>query len=338
MTFLFLRNVRMNTFRVLAICVSVLCLSITGGFKTVDASVKFERVCKDQGNIEREVRKALGKNLPRFQLRSFNFRSFMGGGGDAIEMFLPNRQNKLIRQKFQIRRNPGRADGVTTGFSKISGRSKGRSKYQKVKLPREHNYLLGACKKGNPTCGNLAVVGNAVEGFVMDKNLGWAFFEPVDMLLARHGVKKWKGDRSCHILYNGDFHREIPFPEPSSSAPAFGKTWDLIKGHRKIVQHATRALERVGDILIEPARAMPYPTNLPIILDADSAFYDLDPKTWAARQLSVINGVRVIYWFFEPLSNNNWSIKLNVVGQETWLPGNGPTTTDCLTSAPMEHS
>jgi len=325
---LFFRDTRMAGLRIIAILISALCLSIAGSFEAVDASVKFERACKDSGKIERHVRKVLGRNLPRFQLRSFDTRSFMGSGGDAIEMLLPNKQNKLVRQKLQIRRNPGRADGLTTGFSKIGGRSKGRSKHLKVKLPREHNYFLGGCKKGNLTCGNLAVVGNAVEGFVIDKNVGFSFFEPVDMLLARHGVKKWRGDRNCHILYNANFHSAIPFPNKSSSTPAVGERGGIMQSHRQIVRRATRALERVGDMLIEPAQAMPYPTDLSIILDADAAFYSLSPSTWAARQLSVINGVRLIYWWLEPWSNNNWSIKLNVVGQEHWNPGYGPTTTN----------
>lgn len=327
--FLLFRNARMAGFRVIAILISALCLSIAGSFEAVDASVKFERACKDSRNIERQVRKVLGENLPRFQLRSFNTRSFMRSGGDAIEMLLPNKQNKLVHQKLEIWQSPGRVDGLTTGFVKTGGRSKGRSKHREFKLPPEHNYLLGACKKGNPTCGNLAVVGNAVEGFVIDKNVGFSFFEPVDMLLARHGVKNWRGDRNCHILYNADFHSAIPFPDLPSSTPAVGERRGIMQSHRQIVRRATRALERVGDMLIEPAQAaMPYPTHPPIILDADAAFYSLNPSTWAARQLSVINGVRVIYWLFEPWSNNNWSIKLNVVGQETWLPGNGPTTTN----------
>ena len=102
----------------------------------------------------------------------------------------------------------------------------------------------------------------------------------------------------------------------------------LILTGEQVAQDLRRSLENMGNFLIEPANAMPFPTHIPIKLDSDATFYSLSPGTIWSRQLSVINSVRIIYGLIEPLTNGDWSIIFDVEGQETWLPGYGPTTTN----------
>jgi len=292
---------------------------------SASAATNFEKPCRNADYVKQQVREALGENLTQFELRSFDTRSFIRGGVTRpLDLVLPNEKNEMVKLRVSVQKFPGRVKDLTAAFLK-GGETRARA----IKLPREMNFQLGKCQKGNPTCGNLAVVGKQVEGFVIDKQIGFALFEPVGMLMKRHGMKRWRGDRSCHIVYNANFHGPIPLDDirGDKQASRSGKQGLILTG-KQVAQDLRRSLENVGNFLIEPANAMPFPTHIPIKLDSDATFYSLSPGTVWSRQLSVINSVRIIYGLFEPLTNADWSIIFDIEGQESWLPGYGPTTTD----------
>ena len=291
------------------------------------AATSFAKPCRNAEYLTQQVREALGENLTQFELRSFDTRSFLRSGARRpLNLVLPNEKNEMVKLRVSVQEFPGRVKGLTDAFLKGGG-----TRARTIKLPREMNFQLGKCEKRDPTCGNLAVVGKQVEGFVIDKSIGFALFEPVEMLMKRHGMKRWRGDRSCHIVYNANFHGPIPFDDipgdKHEHASRSGKQGLILTG-KQVAQDLRRSLENVGNFLIEPAHAMPFPTHIPITLDSDATFYSLSPSTVWSRQLSVINSVRIIYGLIEPLTNGDWSIIFDVEGQESWLPGHGPTTID----------
>jgi len=291
------------------------------------AATSFAKPCRNAEYVTQQVREALGENLTQFELRSFDTRSFVRSGARRpLNLVLPNEKNEMVKLRVSVQEFPGRVKGLTDAFLKGGG-----TRARTIKLPREMNFQLGKCEKRDPTCGNLAVIGKQVEGFVIDKNIGFALFEPVEMLMKRHGMKRWRGDRSCHIVYNANFHGPIPFDDipgdKHEHASRSGKQGLILTG-KQVAQDLRRSLENVGNFLIEPAHAMPFPTHIPITLDSDATFYSLSPSTVWSRQLSVINSVRIIYGLIEPLTNGDWSIIFDVEGQESWLPGHGPTTID----------
>ena len=315
-----------NNTRLFGISIATaLTVALFAPIHSASAATNFEKPCRNADYVKQQVREALGENLTQFELRSFDTRSFIRSGARRpLDLVLPNEKNEMIKLRVSVQEFPGRVKDLTAAFLKGGG-----TRARTIKLPREMNFQLGKCQKGNPTCGNLAVVGKQVEGFVIDKQIGFALFEPVGMLMKRHGMKRWRGDRSCHIVYNANFHGPIPFDDiPGDKQASRSGKQGLILTGKQVAQDLRRSLENVGSFLIEPANAMPFPTHIPIKLDSDAEFYSLSPSTVWSRQLSVINSVRVIYGLFEPLTNGDWSIIFDVEGQESWLPGHGPTTTD----------
>jgi len=315
-----------NNTRLFGISIATaLTVALFAPIHSASAATNFEKPCRNADYVKQQVREALGENLTQFELRSFDTRSFIRGGATRpLDLVLPNEKNEMVKLRVSVQKFPGRVKDLTAAFLK-GGETRARA----IKLPREMNFQLGKCQKGNPTCGNLAVVGKQVEGFVIDKQIGFALFEPVGMLMKRHGMKRWRGDRSCHIVYNANFHGPIPLDDirGDKQASRSGKQGLILTG-KQVAQDLRRSLENVGNFLIEPANAMPFPTHIPIKLDSDATFYSLSPGTVWSRQLSVINSVRIIYGLFEPLTNADWSIIFDIEGQESWLPGYGPTTTD----------
>ncbi len=307
---------------------TALTIALFAPIHSASAATNFEKPCRNADYLKQQVREALGENLTQFELRSFDTRSFVRSGARRpLDLVLPNEKNEMVKLRVSVQKFPGRVKDLTSAFLKGGG-----TRARTIKLPREMNFQLGKCQKGDPTCGNLAVIGKQVEGFVIDKSIGFALFEPVEMLMKRHGMTRWRGDRSCHIVYNANFHGPIPFDgdipgDKHEHASRSGKQGLILTG-KQVAQDLRRSLENVGNLLIEPANAMPFPTHIPITLDSDATFYSLSPSTVWSRQLSVINSVRIIYGLFEPLTNGDWSIILDVEGQESWLPGHGPTTTD----------
>ncbi|MBT6349234.1 MAG: hypothetical protein HOJ50_08745, partial [Proteobacteria bacterium] len=303
----------------------VVAVSLLMPFQFAYAAIGFAKPCRNAEYVKEQVREVLGENLTQFELRSFDTRSFVRSGARRpLDLVLPNEKNEMVKLRVSVQEFPGRVKGLTEAFLKGGG-----TRARAIKLPREMNFQLGKCEKRDPTCGNLAVIGKQVEGFVIDKSIGFALFEPVEMLMKRHGMTRWRGDRSCHIVYNANFHGPIPFDDIPGDKHASGSgKQGLILTGKQVAQDLRRSLENVGNFLIESANAMPFPTHIPIILDSDATFYSLSPSTVWSRQLSVINSVRIIYGLFEPLTNGDWSIILDVEGQESWLPGHGPTTTD----------
>jgi len=315
-----------NNTRLFGISIATaLTVALFAPIHSASAATNFEKPCRNADYVKQQVREALGENLTQFELRSFDTRSFIRSGARRpLDLVLPNEKNEMVKLRVSVQKFPGRVKDLTAAFLK-GGETRARA----IKLPREMNFQLGKCQKGNPTCGNLAVVGKQVEGFVIDKQIGFALFEPVGMLMKRHGIKRWRGDRSCHIVYNANFHGPIPFDDiPGDKQTSRSGKQGLILTGKQVAQDLRRSLENVGNFLIEPANAMPFPTHIPIKLDSDATFYSLSPGTVWSRQLSVINSVRIIYGLFEPLTNGDWSIIFDVEGQESWLPGYGPTTTD----------
>ena len=315
-----------NNTRLFGISIATaLTVALFAPIHSASAATNFEKPCRNADYVKQQVREALGENLTQFELRSFDTRSFIRSGARRpLDLVLPNEKNEMVKLRVSVQKFPGRVKDLNSAFLKGGG-----TRARTIKLPREMNFQLGKCQKGNPTCGNLAVVGKQVEGFVIDKKIGFALFEPVGMLMKRHGMKRWRGDRSCHIVYNANFHGPIPLDDirGDKQASRSGKQGLILTG-KQVAQDLRRSLETVGNFLIEPANAMPFPTHIPIKLDSDATFYSLSPGTVWSRQLSVINSVRIIYGLFEPLTNGDWSIIFDVEGQESWLPGYGPTTTD----------
>jgi len=304
---------------------TALTIALFAPIHSASAATNFEKPCRNANYLKQQVREALGENLTQFELRSFDTRSFVRSGARRpLDLVLPNEKNEMVKLRVSVQKFPGRVKDLTSAFLKGGG-----TRARTIKLPREMNFQLGKCQKGNPTCGNLAVVGRQVEGFVIDKKIGFALFEPVEMLMKRHGTKRWRGDRTCHIVYNANFHGPIPFDDiPGDKQASRSGKQGLILTGKQVAQDLRRLLESAGNFLIEPANAMPFPTHIPIKLDSDAAFYSLSPSTVWSRQLSVINSVRIIYGLIEPLTNGDWSIIFDVEGQESWLPGHGPTTID----------
>ena len=309
----------------------VVAVSLLMPFQFAYAAIGFAKPCRNAEYVKEQVREVLGENLTQFELRSFDTRSFVRSGARRpLDLVLPNEKNEMVKLRVSVQEFPGRVKGLTDAFLKGGG-----TRARTIKLPREMNFQLGKCEKRDPTCGNLAVIGKQVEGFVIDKNIGFALFEPLGTLMKRHGMKRWRGDRSCHLVYNANFHGPLPVEDydgdthnhSDTQGPQSGKSGLILTGEQ-VAQDLRSSLANMGNFLIEPANAMPFPTHIPIKLDSDATFYSLSPGTIWSRQLSVINSVRIIYGLIEPLTNGDWSIIFDVEGQETWLPGYGPTTTN----------
>jgi len=292
---------------------------------TTQADTGFGKSCRNTSYLKQQVTEVLGEGLKQFHLRSFDAQAFVSRGVQkSLRLSLPDENNQLVDLNLTVRTSPTRISGLTKAFLKS-----GKTRVRGLRLPPEISFQLGPCTKSNPTCGNLVVVGRQVEGIVINKSIGFALFEPVQMLMKRHGMEKWRGDPDCHILYNANFHAPLSFIDiPGDKQSSRTARQDLRRIGNQVVYNLRRSIESVGNLLIQPANAMLYPIHIPIALDSDAAFYSLDPATVWSRQLSIIHSLNLIYGLIEPLSNGYWSIIFDVQSQESWLPGHGPTTTE----------
>ena len=260
--------------------------------------------CTQSKDLERALKAKLGNSLKSFTLRKVTGDAFTKALKDGSVTYpLVNEKGKLVDVKLAAKPYSILSPDATTGY--IKGRD---GKDQRVTLPQVTSYRLGLCSKDDLTCGTLTMLDankTQFEGYVLNKQVGFTFFEPVDNLLVLLGDKKTKAEPGCHVFYNSAQHEAIPFfdddPVVVNTKESFLPT-----------VHA-------DDVLTK---------TIPIELDSDATFYQLNTNTVWSRQLSILSGVSLIYNFIEPLSNGNFNINFLVKGQETWLPGYGPTTTN----------
>ncbi len=285
----------------------------------------FSEKCDGHDKVKAYLQEALGKNLTEFHIGKLNpellNRQLSKG---QVTLNLPNPKNELVRA--DIPTDMWRIHGERGSYGFIKGKER---QVETVKLNPDIHFRLGECSKRNARCGAITVLDRdwtQVEGFIHDKELGFSFFEPIHFLLASHGKRMGSEANGCHILYNSDFHREIPFPTEHEHKGLVAENGN--SGAEMLMERMASYLGKAGDFLISPAHAMPRPTYIPISLDSDAAFYQLGTGTVWSRQSSVIFGVNIMYGILEPIGNNNWQIIFRIDSQETWLPGYGPTTRD----------
>lgn len=169
------------------------------------------------------------------------------------------------------------------------------------------------CSSGD-VCGAITMLDGATaaeatryEGVLVHDTAGWNFYESAESLLLNATGRRPELAEPCGVVYNGDDQLAMQ-PEGSDDDPWGGGDPEP---DPKPTPKEDGRLEAV----------------IPIMLDADATFYQLDPDTWESRQVSTIFAASLIYGFIEPVTSNKFMINLQIASQETWVK-NGPTTKD----------
>lgn len=170
-------------------------------------------------------------------------------------------------------------------------------------VPPVVQYRLG-CEAPQRYCGVLTVLDEdrtRMEVMIFDDANGFLFLESVESFLTYvDGVRPDAIEPSSFLIYNTAFHAPLDI------------SCDLVA-------------EVPPDVV---PLELPVITTLDIVLDADARFYDLNRDTVWNRQRAVLGGINIIYAVLERLAGFAFDIEFQVKGQEAWLPGHGPTTTD----------
>ncbi len=165
--------------------------------------------------------------------------------------------------------------------------------------------------EGAGSCGTLVFLdsnGSQIEGAIADDELGFTLIESASGLLTNIEGGQTSAEQGCQVLYNSDFHGGLNFYDYDVAASDVG------------VPSGADANEVAAQLSLD--------VTIPIVLDADQEFYDMNSATVWNRQASVIAFVNLIYALVEPFSSDEFRIRFEIDGQEAWLPGNGPTTTN----------
>lgn len=156
--------------------------------------------------------------------------------------------------------------------------------------------------------GETAADATRYEGMVIHDSVGWVFFESASSLLLNANGRMTEVPEACGVVYNANDQYALQ-PEGSDDDPTDGGGgWD---------EDPPAPKEDSGPVV----------AVIPIMLDSDASFYNLDPETWESRQFSTIVATSIIYGIIEPITSNKFQIAFEIASQETWVK-NGPTTTD----------
>lgn len=268
--------------------------------------------CNNSEAIIHQLKVKLGNSLSNFELKRIDGAALVAqlDSGKATIPFV-NTKKQLVSSELTTKSYSVRSVNVKAGFIKQRG------SYRTSPLPTVLHYKLGLCTPIDRTCGEITVLDSnktRFEGFILNKDIGFAFVEPADYLLRYLGDTSTKVDTNCHIMYNSAYHAEIPFPE-DSTYPVGWNPPDLLSLFDSVAFKTARAEDMLNK-------------TITMYLDSDQKFYSIDENTVWSRQESVFSSMDIIYGLIEPLTNGNFAINFDLKGQETWLPGFGPTEKD----------
>ncbi|MBI2463786.1 S-layer homology domain-containing protein [Candidatus Peregrinibacteria bacterium] len=302
--------------------------------------------CENETSVRSALAGVLKDNLAKFELRKVNSQVLSDQLSEGtLKMTLADTNGKLIDRDLKVTPNVLRRAGVTTG---IIRNSKSGNSYETTPLTPENGYIVD-CDENQPTCGAITVLDDEkkqIEASFMDKETGYSFIEPADNLLQVSGgsASQITAAAGCHLLYNAKDHKDIlgglaEETQGSASAETAASTKNAtltentaLTGNSALPENATSIwdVKKLFGKFIEPSYAQTTitPRKISIMLDSDATFYAINRRTVWARQESILRGVNLIYGLVEPLGNGNFIVTFPIEGQETWLPGYGPTTTD----------
>jgi len=252
---------------------------------------------------------ALGNSITAFSLKKIQASEFANRIKlqAPIDFPLTDSQGIAYRTILPINSESSRRSGVVTGYLKpLEGNNPG------VDLGPELGWRVG-CMPGSDTCGFLGFLDeeSSHEGLTINFSTGTSFFEPADELLESFLGQPFDIEPGCNVFYNVE-DVNIPLGFEEEGTPPLPPLTD-------------RDFLPPGLIDAAPLRH-----TIPIVLDADWAFYLRAPESVWRRQAVIIGNVNVIYDFIEPESSGKFDIRFEIIGQEAWRFGHGPTTSDSL--------
>lgn len=261
--------------------------------------------CEQEQALGGMLQKMLDGNLQHFELRKLNAERFRerAARGQPIDLPVVDVQGQLQTVLASATRGSLLARDVKLG------RLKG-DETAGIPLGTGTSWRLG-CTENAASCGGVTFLDEKhtqVEGLVTDFDSGVTFIESADNLVSRLRGEPVSIEPGCSVVYNADHHSRIPFELDGM---------DVDLNQNLVDKAAPTARDKA---------AINY--TIPIVLDADAEFYELDPDTVWRRQRSILWGVNLIYGLIEPLSAGAFDITFEIKGQESWRPGYGPATTD----------
>lgn len=293
---------------------------VTGSLTSVSSSSgqsSLLATCDNETHVRGYVSQALGNNLSQFELRKFQpevLSEQLSAG--TLDLSFVDKNGALVAKTVTITPDILRLSGVSSGSVK---NTHGSNNAQGVALPSEQGYKLN-CEDGTQ-CGVLTLLdeeNTQIEATFVDAELGFSFLEPASNLIALSGGSQSQVQTagSCHVFYNSAHHADVLATQHEEGD-------SLTQALRFLAQNGlasqARAANPVDDLFIG---------QIPIVLDADQAFYAINTRTVWSRQRSVLAGVNLIYGLVDALGHGNFSIVFRIAGQEAWLPGYGPTNLD----------
>jgi len=287
-------------------------LDVTG-LVTEDETSLFT-TCSNESYVRNELVKLLGTDLSIFELRTFDAGKMEDALDDEeIDFVLALENGSLTTKRLTFTYNPLLEDDATVGGGKMKG-----NYYTTVEVPKELSYQV-ACDKTVGACGVLTVLdeaGTQIEGAFMDTESGLSLIEPTDNLIRMLGGTESEASaaRGCHVIYNSVNHVDVLAGEDSCDEDG---------------EETTSWLPQIPQAQAEDDEMLE--AEIRIMLDSDAEFYKIDEDTIWSRQSSIMAGVNLIYGLVEPTGNANFNIMFKIAGQETWLDGYGPTTTNKVT-------
>ncbi|MFA5842317.1 MAG: S-layer homology domain-containing protein [Candidatus Gracilibacteria bacterium] len=275
----------------------------------IDEESSLFTTCSNESYVRNELVKLLGDDLSVFELRTFDADELEEALDDEkIDFVLAKEDGSLTSKTLTFTYSPLLEDDITVGAGKIKGNT-----YSILDLPKELSYQV-ACDKTVGLCGVLTILdeeGTQIEGAFMDTESGLSLIEPADNLIRLLGGTESEaaGARGCHVIYNSANHVDVLAGEDSCTT-----------------EEATAWLPQIPQANAEDDEILE--AEIQIMLDSDAEFYKINEDTIWSRQRSILAGVNLVYGFVEPVGNADFNILFKIAGQETWLDGYGPTTTN----------
>lgn len=262
--------------------------------------------CTTEESLQSQLGQHLGESLQTFELVQLDGAQLLADLREGKEVSIPlmNPDGELVTF---------RASGVPESIlsPEVSEFvSKGGDQEVMTTPARAPEVYRLECGAESGSCGMVVFLdenGSQLEVAVADDELGFTLIESAGSLLTNLQGSQASAETGCQVVYNSDFHGGLNF-------------YDYVETSSEIGSEAW------SDGL--PTAAQELDVKIPIVLDADQEFYDMNSATVWNRQASVIAFVNLIYGLVEPMSSDEFRILFEIQGQEAWLPGNGPTTTD----------
>ncbi len=267
--------------------------------------------CESAERLDATIERAVTDGIPGLQMTKLDPEALASAASEGRRVGLPviGREGRLTEVTVTLSPMSIAAEGATAAT-----KSDVASVESLSRLTEPTTWLL-TCDSGQG-CGYITLLdgerpGDATmfEGMLVDDTLGWFFFESAESLLlnatgARPGV-----ERGCTAIYSADDQYAM---QPEGNDPDWPEEPE--EPEEKDPPKPDDGNDQVS-------------RTIPIMLDADAAFYDLDPDTWQSRQMTTMVAVQIIYGIIEPASSGVFRVDFKVASQETWVK-NGPTTTD----------